>query len=264
MTDNIPELPAAYEPVEIDEAPDIRTAASELAARGCPEGTLVWLRRQTLAADRGGEAWHGHAGDLHCSVILQPEFEETRYGELFLVASVSMGNALATHLSPMTALGYCWPNRVMIADHALCGIWLDCGTSPHNWLAVSCSVNLLESPENLPSAISVREAEGTTDLTAAILLQGFSRQFITVINAWSDSGTQAIVEKWKIRGNRPGDRLVLAGIDGTITGLDSWGNLHLETAAGEAIRLDINTFVRRTGVTKKHSDGKDDRRSEVA
>lgn len=247
MADSAPELPAAYELVEIDRAADIRTTASELAARGCPEGTLVWLKRQAPAPDGGKAAWRGHAGDLHCSIILQPEFGETCYGELFLVASVSMGNALATHLSPMTALGYRWPNRVTIADHALCGIWLDCGSRPHDWLAVSCSVNLLDSPEDLPSSISVREAEGTTDLTAPVLLQGFARQFVTVINAWNDSGTGALVEKWKIRGNRVGEQLVLEQASGTVTGVDDRGNLHLETAAGEAVRLDLDTFVHRAG-----------------
>lgn len=257
MDEKTPELPAAYELMEISQAESIRTAAADLAARGCQEGTLIWLKHQVADSRNGGESWHSREGDLHCSIILQPEFEPARYGELFLVASVSMGNALATHLSPMTALGYRWPNRIMIADHVLCGIWLESGSHPANWLTVSCSVNLLESPEDFSiPAISVREAEGTTDLTTAALLQSFARQFITIINEWSDSGTKLLVDKWRIRGNRVGERFVLGRTDGIITDIDPEGSLHLETTAKTSVRLDLNSFVTQTVTSTTDLDSK--------
>ena len=83
-----------------------------------------------------------------------------------LVATVAMGNALATHLTPMIALGYKWPNDLLIAGHKVGAVWLDSGESNDSpWLCITASVNIHSSPEDFAiPAISVSEAEGGTEL----------------------------------------------------------------------------------------------------
>ncbi|TAN55644.1 MAG: biotin--[acetyl-CoA-carboxylase] ligase, partial [Rhodospirillales bacterium] len=40
--------------------------ASALAAKGAPEGTLVWAQVQTGGRGRRGRAWISPPGNLHC------------------------------------------------------------------------------------------------------------------------------------------------------------------------------------------------------
>ncbi|MXZ81332.1 MAG: hypothetical protein F4Z15_08250 [Gammaproteobacteria bacterium] len=240
-----PELPAAYELVEIEESDDLRRLAAGMACDGRREGTLIWLKRQLSGRGWDDSPWYSQEGDLHCAVLLEPEFERRRYGEIILVAAVSLGNALALHLSPMIALGYDWPDRLVIANHVVGRIWAECGHHPKPWLSVSCSVNLLDSPEDYSiSAISVREAEGTTELDAGTLLQSFAREFITGINAWSEEGMPSLVDKWRIRGNRPGTPCTVGALSGTVRGIDEAGNLLVEAEAGHQEKLVLESRVR--------------------
>lgn len=223
------ELPAAYELVEVAESDDIRKLAARNALHGGREGTLIWLKKQTSGQEWDGRPWYSQEGDLHCAILLQPEFEQQRYGEIILVASMSMGQALAHYLSPMTALGYCWPDKLMIANQVVGRVWVQYSAAPSPWLSVSCSVNVLHSPEDFSiPAISVREAEGTTELDDEKLLQAFAREFITWINHWNEQGLSALVDKWKIRGNQPGTPCAAGSLCGTLSEIDSMGNLVLD------------------------------------
>jgi len=195
------ELPVAYNLVECNEVEDLRTTAIEYALEGAPEGTLIWAANQVNAKGWLGQNWICKPGDLHCSIILRPEFEPKQYPELFLVSAVSLAHALATHLSAMTALGFGWPNDVTIAGHKVASIWIDCDMQASSvWMSITASVNLLSSPQDISlHAISVKDVEGETGLTAAVLLEAYARQFVSQINQWSSHGLEYIVRQWKIR-----------------------------------------------------------------
>jgi BirA family biotin operon repressor/biotin-[acetyl-CoA-carboxylase] ligase len=220
MSIHTPELPAAYDLVEQEHGSDIRGVAAKLAGNGAEEGTLVWLKHQTRGTGRFGSQWHSAKGDLHCAIILQPDFPPAQYADMLLAGIVSMGNALAMHLSPMTALSYQWPGKLTIAGHTVAAVWVDYSEQETPWLVVSCSVNIQQSPADFSiPAMSIREAEGTTTLDSATLLEAYARQFITVINSWSENGQESLVEKWKIRGNSPGQEIDLSSCSGTISGI---------------------------------------------
>ncbi len=226
MDSNILELPSAYNLVEIAESEDIRNIAALIANEGGSEGTLIWLKNQTSGHEWDGRPWYSQEGDLHCSVLLEPDFPQQRYGGIILVGVVSMGQALAQYLSPMIALGYDWPDKLMIANHVVGRVWVQYGGESSPWLSVCCSVNILNSPEDFSiPAISVLEAEGTTELTAEKLLQAFAREFVTWINHWNERGLSALVDKWKVRGNQPGASCKFGSLCGVVHEIDSKGNL---------------------------------------
>ncbi|MCY4312394.1 MAG: hypothetical protein OXD44_01605 [Gammaproteobacteria bacterium] len=250
MENNSLELPSAYDLVEVDESEDIRTLAALAAAEGGHEGTLIWLKKQTAGQEWDGRPWYSEEGDLHCSVLLEPEFEQHRYGEIILVAAVSMGQALAQYLSPMTALGYDWPDKLMIANHVVGRVWVQHGhghdgeSSP--WLSVCGSVNMLNSPEDFSiPAISVREAEGTTELNAEKLLQAFAREFITWINHWNDQGFLSLLDRWKVRGNQRGASCKLGSLSGTVHEIDSKGNLVMQIDSASQRTILLESYVKK-------------------
>lgn len=244
MENNSPELPSAYDLVEVAESEDIRTLAALTASKGGHEGTLIWLKRQTAGHEWDGRPWYSEEGDLHCSVLLEPEFEQHRYGEIILVAAVSMGQALAQYLSPMIALGYDWPDKLMIANHVVGRVWVQYGGRSSPWLSVCSSVNILNSPEDFSiPAISVREAEGTTELNAEKLLQAFAREFITWINHWNEQGFTDLMDRWKARGNQSGAPCAFGSLSGTVHEIDSKGNLVMQVDSTSQRTILLESYV---------------------
>jgi BirA family biotin operon repressor/biotin-[acetyl-CoA-carboxylase] ligase len=237
----VPELPAAYDLVYYDQIDSLRDKACNLARRGAEEGTLLWAATQAKPLGRLDQKWHSSQGDLHCSIILRPDFSRHLYPQIMLVAAVSMANALATHLSAMTPLAFGWPNNITIASHKVAAIWLDTVIEPNSdksahqdgnhleedqpWLAVTASVNLEQSPGELSAtAISVQEVEGTTELDSTVLLESYARQFITQINHWSERGIKFTGKQWISRAEGVGEQITIRLTDREITGtLEDFG-----------------------------------------
>ncbi len=206
-----PELPAAYNLIMPGKVANLREYTVHRASEGAEEGTIILAEDQEVAFGCAGKSWQCFPENLHCSLVLQPDFSKERYHEIVFVALVSLGNSLATHVSPMTALGYSWPNDINIAQHKIAAIWLDQGDCPHGpWLSITCSVNIRHAPKDLVvEAMSIHEAEGGTTLSSAVLMETFARQFITLINAWSERGFDYILALWKIRAEFQGTKINL-------------------------------------------------------
>ena len=249
MSDNCPELPAAYNLVMLEEVTNLRRYAAELGAGGAEEGTILCAGHQSSARGRLNREWYSSDGDLHCSIILRPDFAAEFYPQLMLVATVGMGNALATHLSPMIALAYRWPNDITIASHKVAGIWIDCDVQGNDpWLTVTASVNIRNSPDDFSiPAMSISEAEGGTELTSQQLLETFARQFITQINFWSERGMPALVKLWKIRAEGVGEDLSIEfpdeKVSGIVSGFCDDGDIVLTTSKGTSRTVTLAEFA---------------------
>ena len=236
-----PQLPAAYEYVFFEEVESLADKSAELANNDANEGCLIWSLNQKNAQARPGKSWVCNDGDLHCSIILRPEFATGDYYQMLVVAIVSLGNSIASYVSPMTALGYRWPNDICIANHKIASIWLQHGESSEtDWLTITLSVNVLNAPEDSKiNAISIREIEGTTDLTNKRLLESFAREFIKQINNWSQRGYQYIFDQWRMR-LQDNDQTITLVEDGqkikaTVTKHDELGNI--EITNDEKVRM---------------------------
>jgi len=195
------ELPAAYVLIEVGEVDDLRDTARKLADQGAEEGTILFAMSQRKPKGIGGKAWNAYPDNLHASIILEPEIPADQYHQMLYVAMVSLGNAVAAHVAPMTSLGYGWPNDLRIAGNKIGSVWLDVGTRESGpWLCITCSVNVRHGPEDFSvPAMSILEAEGSSALTAADLLQTWAKQFITEINAWAERGFSHTLAAWRVR-----------------------------------------------------------------
>ncbi len=243
-----PELPVAYNLVVAGQIHSLREYSINLAMDGAEEGTMVVADNQLSAQGCIDKPWQSFAGNLHCSIILQPEFSLQRYHEIIYVAVVSLGNSLAIHLSALTALTYSWPNDIRIARHKIASMWLDYGIGEAGpWLTITCSVNIRHSPEEMPmSAMSIHEAEGGTSLTANQLLETWARQFVIQLNDWADRGFAHILSLWKLRAEYKGLNISLTDDNqpmvGVITDVTDRGDLVVEAPDGG--KLTITTLDR--------------------
>ena len=201
-------LPAAYRLEELGQVPCLRASAAGLANAGAEEGTIIVATEMTAANGYQNKSWQGFDGNLHASLILEPDCDDARYHEMLILGVTSLGSSLATHVAPMTSLTYRWPNDLYIAGQKVASVWLDKGrASKSDWLTVTVSANLLHAPGDdtgdftLPT-MSVREAEGNSDITVEVLLETWARQFIAEINNWHERGFAHILAYWKARSER--------------------------------------------------------------
>ena len=249
MSNHQPELPTAFNLVTLNDVESLRTYANKMAVEGAEEGTVYWAQDQSNAQGHFNKTWHCAPGDLHCSIVLQPEFAIEQFGELYLVAMISMGNALATHLTAMTALSYKWPNALCIANHKISGIWVDANSNKDSpWMTITSSVNIKNSPEDFSiAAMSIAEAEGTTDLNANTLLETYARQFITQINNWADQGVNSICKQWRLRAEGLGEEFSIQLKNRQIVGIwetiNEDGSIDIRNDEGSIIHVNLNDFI---------------------
>lgn len=247
--DHLPQLPAAYELVSVGEVESLREVVAELAQKGAAEGTILLAENQTRTLGCAGKPWQGFKGNLHASIILQPDFDPALDNEMLFVGITSLGNAIAAHVSPMTALAYSWPNDINIAGNKVASIWLDRGNiESARWLAITCSVNIKKGPGGftLP-AISILEAEGSTDLTANTLLESWARQFVRMINLWSDKGFGHIFSLWQVRSEIVGKQMKLqldgATIEGVAKEVTSSGDIVVKLSNGGQTTVSSRAYM---------------------
>lgn len=249
MVDHLPQLPAAYELISVGEVENLREVVAELAGKGAAEGTIILAENQTRAIGCAGKPWQGYKGNLHASIILQPDFDPGLDYEMLFVGITSLGNAIAAHVSPLTALAYSWPNDINIAGNKVGSMWLDRGNfESARWLAITCSVNIQKGPAGftLP-AISILEAEGSTDLTANTLLESWARQFVRMINLWSDKGFDPIFSLWQIRTEVCGRQVKLqindSWIEGVAEAVTSSGDIVVNLSDGGQSTISSRAYM---------------------
>lgn len=94
--------------------------AAELAAEGCPAGTIVGADIQTAGQGRLGRHWHSQQGGLYFTMILRPKVEMRDLPVVTMAIGVAVADALQMFAGVSVDLR--WPNDVMVGDRKLVGI----------------------------------------------------------------------------------------------------------------------------------------------
>lgn len=220
-------------PVRSDEVTASTNAtASELAAGGAPEWTLVAAAHQTAGRGRLGRTWEDVPGRaLLFSLVLRPEMEPSKAGSLSLLAAASMAEAIRA----TTGAGVkCkWPNDLLLDGAKVGGILLESnfrGDRPAH-VVVGIGVNL-NAPEGQPGARGIGDV-GLRELLTA---------FVVAFHRWYTAGEPSMPERvrhaWLPVSDTVG-RLVRAttvdggSVQGRAVGIDDFGHLLLSTDEGE-------------------------------
>ncbi len=220
------DVPPLYEVVKLEHVDDISAEAARLAESGADEGTLIWARAQTRGRARGGQTWESPAGGLYAALLMRPECPRVQAAELALVASVSLGEAIADWVEPPTELRFRWPNDVLVghAKAATVNLIADDGHDQPGWLAIVLQANVAGRPGSLGFNASSLRGDGASTVTPAELLETFSRAFLAWVNRWAEEGFEPILHAWRLRANDPGAALVLRVGDTVLRGhIDRYG-----------------------------------------
>lgn len=111
--------PAIWHLELVGEVGSTQDAASRLAERGAPEGTVVVAKAQSAGRGRAGRRWDSPAGGLYMSLVLRPSTSaQPQLLSLVGAFSVVLGIESATGLRPSVR----WPNDVLIRGRKVSGV----------------------------------------------------------------------------------------------------------------------------------------------
>lgn len=245
-----PQLPPHYDLVELPDVDDVVQEAMRRAREGAEEGTLVWAVEQGDSRTRRGSRWYSPPGNLHCALILRPDYSRARCGQLAYVAAVSAGSALAELLSPMTGLRYEWPGKLFINDLRAGRVALaasDARDDSYEWLAIGVMINVGQHPPNPePDEFVSVHASGAPEVTVAQVLEGFARYFLHWINRWAEEGFEPVGRQWQIRANGIGQEVEIDVGNrvhrGTFVEVDEEGRLLMMESGRVERRISVNEY----------------------
>ena len=215
-------------------------AALERARDGAGEGTLLWAREQTDARTRQGNAWGGYAGNLHCALIIEPDYPNEESWQLLYVNALAVGSAMAEMVSPMTGLRFAWPNRLLINDLLAARLDIavtDPARDPYPALVLGASVNVaVHPPQPEPEEYNSIHASGAHDITVVDVLEAYASHFLAWSSRWAEEGFAPIRRAWGLRADGLGADAEIRLIDGPLVGrvndVDEHGALSLDTGEG--------------------------------
>lgn len=267
MSLDLPALPAAYELVALDSVDSVVEEAARRARMGAGEGTLVWAREQTDARTGTGKPWFAPSGNLHCALIIQPDYDNVTAQQLLYVAMLSAGTAIAETVSAMTGLRWRWPDEIFVND-------LKCGmvqiaapggdAEPYPWMVLGASINVAEHPPNPePERFNSIHASGTPEANVVQLLEGTSRHFLAWINRWAEEGFRPVHRAWTLRADGIGDQITLSLEGKTLTGklleINAQGGADLELEDGTVRTVRVAEYFGFDNRSRDHGRGGNDR-----
>jgi BirA family transcriptional regulator, biotin operon repressor / biotin---[acetyl-CoA-carboxylase] ligase len=229
-------LPPAYRLIEMDSVGSSNDEAKSLADAGAEEGTLVWAHEQTKGRGRHGRTWNSPRGNLYLSLILRPECALAEAAQLGFVAALAVGDAIGAVAPPMLEVTYKWPNDVLVHGRKVAGLLLESKSTADGaleWLILGVGVNVQSHPNDarFPATNLIFESVGP-EVNEAVMLEAFSRHFLTWVNRWTEDGFEPIRRAWLSHAHGLGEaievRLGKETVRGTFKDLDESGALILE------------------------------------
>jgi BirA family biotin operon repressor/biotin-[acetyl-CoA-carboxylase] ligase len=209
--------------------------ARGLAQAGAPTGTFVTAGEQSAGRGRHGRAWSAPAGTaLLCSAILRPL--EAHHSLLPLAIPLAVCEA-AEALAPVECQ-IKWPNDVWLDERKLAGILIE--ARPPEWAVIGVGLNLAVADDEFPDdlrwpATSLGHGVGPDEALAALR---------EALGRWTQAGPDEIAEAFGKRDALRGREVSWEGAGGSsgsgrgrAAGIDSRGNLVVETAEGERVSL---------------------------
>jgi BirA family transcriptional regulator, biotin operon repressor / biotin---[acetyl-CoA-carboxylase] ligase len=227
-----------WNPLLLTETASTNDVARDQAARGTAGGFVVAAARQTRGRGRLGRRWESaRDAGLYVSVLLRPELAVRDAGQLTILSSVAMADAVEAVAGFRPQIK--WPNDLVMAGRKLAGLLIE--TEPAGqrlaWAVIGIGLNVNHEPADFPPelrdiATSLRIIASRSfrraDLLVALLhafAARLTRPFAEAREAWAESSLTV------------GQRVKLTTLRGVLhgqaVGLDPSGALLLRLESGE-------------------------------
>jgi BirA family biotin operon repressor/biotin-[acetyl-CoA-carboxylase] ligase len=232
-------LPPGFVLQSHDRITSTNDEAQRLAEAGAPAGLVVCAAEQTRGRGRHGRTWASPPGNLYASVLLRPDCALAVAGQLSLVASVALAEALVRIGPPEVEPTLKWPNDVLIDGAKTAGLLLEGANRADgraDWVIIGSGVNIVSCPDDTPYPATCLERHGFTTLRPLDVLGAYLVELDRWLGRWRRAGFGAVRSAWLARGHGLGSevRLRLEGneVGGRFLDLTHTGSLLLEQAGG--------------------------------
>lgn len=217
------------------------------AARdGAPHGALFVADEQRKGRGRRGNAWHAPPGEaLLFSVVLRPEIAAPHAACLSLVAGLAVRAAVAAALAAASVAKTArvkWPNDVVVDRKKVAGILVESQMRGERLGAAVVGVGLNVGRLELPDDVAAH-ATSLATLGASVpreqLLTWVLGELAGRLGALEQSETPlgAMVAELSAHDALAGERVTVAQVTGTATGVDALGTLKVLDAQGIVHRV---------------------------
>lgn len=202
---------------------------SLISSNNAPEGLCVQALQQTEGQGRHGRVWSSPQGNLYLSFVLKPECDAAQIGELALLTSVAIAQAIQGSAAQCDVM-LKWPNDVLVShgDSAFkkcAGILVE-AIPDQRAVIIGAGINT----QNAPDEGAALSADTSTFRDA------FLGSFATLYEDWRANGFDQGQELWLFYAHKIGAPIsVKIGTDirrGTFAGLGDHGTLLLRGADG--------------------------------
>jgi len=239
--------------LRFDSLPSTNVEAMRRASEGAAEGLCIVAREQTAGRGRLQRQWISPKDSgLYFSIVLRPQFEQSAWSLLTLMAAVAVNDALREACSLETDIK--WPNDILANERKLCGILAETVETPlGRAVVVGIGINLTKRsfPQELELvATSVENATGRgheLEIILGRLTCALEQHYAALEEA---DGPETIIREWCARSSYAEGKLVQVAksnetLVGTTRGLERDGALRVETDDG-VIRIvragDVNSL----------------------
>ena len=217
--------------------------ASELAATGASEGTIVVADSQTGGRGRIGRSWASPPGGVYLSIILRPAIKPSEALRFPLIAGVAVAQAIEqlTGLKPRLK----WPNDIIVKGCKAGGILTEMSAETdcinHIVIGIGINVNTESFPDEIRGIATSLKAECGKEVSRVQLVQDILAQLESLYQVFQVSGFETIRERWKALSNTIGARVSVRGereqVEGEAIDIDEDGALILRKANGALERV---------------------------
>ncbi len=227
--------------LRFDSLPSTNAEAANRAIAGAAEGLCVVASEQTAGRGRLDRQWASpkDAG-LYCSIILRPQFDQSQWPLLTLMAAVVVHDTLLDTYALETDIK--WPNDILAGDKKLCGILAETVETPFGRAVIlGIGINLNENsfPAELHGVATSVEAAAGKLADSQVVLKRLLDFLVTYYQKLEQpGGMEEIVREWSTRSSyATGKRIRVANgkeiLEGTTRGLERDGALRVEKDNGE-------------------------------
>lgn len=218
----------------------------QLARDGAGEGTLVIAEAQTSGRGRMGRAWVSpKAKGLWFSFLLKPQIALPYTPQLTLLLAVAVCRAIR-YVTGLEA-GIKWPNDILLHGRKVCGILVESAAEDERLLhivaGIGMSVNLSieDYPVELHGIASSLLIESGRTFSREDLLVETMRQLVELYRIFQEKGFSPIRTLWEALNVTLHSQIRVQNgqvpIEGKAVGLDDFGALLVETAAGDLVKV---------------------------
>jgi BirA family biotin operon repressor/biotin-[acetyl-CoA-carboxylase] ligase len=122
--------------------------AAELAARGCPEGTVITAGEQTAGRGRNGHLWASKQGGLFFTLLERPSFSAADYFRISLAFQIAVARALTKICGKPVRLR--WPNDLYAEGKKIAGLLTEFHAEGDrlSWISLGLGVNVNNAPHS--------------------------------------------------------------------------------------------------------------------